>query len=149
VYRSFAQERFEQLSYGGGEWPPISTATMLGRRQGEAVNLVGARKARSTKTGRYTKRPRTLWDTGTLFHALDPVFRNKPGAIQKDIPFGVRVGFGGGKKHPKGKMTVARLAFIHHHGKGRMPQRKLIVTPNARTRALMKRIMTKQLAKMI
>ena len=106
-YRSFARERFVTFSRGGGNWSPLKRK----RRRGEK------------------KRAALLRDTGTLFAALDIQFRNKPGQLQKDLPKGVQVGFGGPARHPKARITIAELAAVHHFGLGRVPAREIIVDP--------------------
>lgn len=68
-----------------------------------------------------------------MFVALDPVFQGKPGQLEKSIPFGIRVGYGGPSRHPKAPMTVADLARMHDQGLGAVPERKIIVEPDDRT----------------
>jgi hypothetical protein len=74
-----------------------------------------------------------LRNTGTLFAALNPVFTRKPGALEESIPFGVRVGYGGPAKHPKGKASIADIAGFHNAGAGHLPRRQIIVPPDQRT----------------
>lgn len=113
-YRSFVRERFDKFSKGGGDWKPLSKRTLAGRRKGKGVGLVAA----------------ILRDTGTLMAALQPTFTRKPGALERDIPFGVRVGFGGPARHKGGKATIADIASFHQEGKGRLPKREIIVDPS-------------------
>jgi hypothetical protein len=118
-YRSYLHERFDSNSKGGG-WPPLAQSTQRRRR--------GARRGAAG--------PRVfslLRDTGTLFNALTPEFSRKPGQLQEDIPFGVRVGFGGPAKHPKGKASIADVAHFHQIGAGPLPVRKIIVEPDDAT----------------
>lgn len=117
-YRSFAQERFDTFSKGGGNWQKLSAATIRGRRGKQ-------------------QRVSILRDTGTLFNALAPTFDGKPGQLQQDIPFGVRVGFGGAAKHPTANATVADIARFHDQGLGRNPQRQIIVKPPSSVTRLM------------
>jgi hypothetical protein len=70
-----------------------------------------------------------LRDTNTMFNALSPVFQGKPGQLQEGIPFGIRVGFGGASRHPKGKATIADIANFHQTGAGYLPVRMIIVAP--------------------
>lgn len=129
-YRAFVQRRFKRNSRGGGGWPPLAASTIR-RRRGKRSKVA------------------ILIDTGTLFRALDPVFNRKPGQIQEDIPFGVRVGYGGPGQHPSGKLTVADIAEFHQKGGGHLPQRKIIVPPDANTTAAMRRDMERALKRMI
>lgn len=128
IYRGFIQERFDKYSKGGGNWRALSPVTIAGRRKGSGVSAVAT----------------ILRDTGTLFVALDPGKLN-PGAIEKHTAFGVTVGYGGSGSHPKGKMTIAKLAAIHDQGLGRMPQRQIIVGPDAKTLKLMTKAMDRAL----
>lgn len=120
-FRSFLQLRFDKFSRGGGNWPRLKKQTIARRRTGR----------RAKKIGRKTS---LLRDTDTMFSALDVRFTSKPGAIEKMVRNGIKVGFGGPAKHPKASMTVAKLAVIHQEGKGNVPQRKIIVGPDRRTK---------------
>jgi len=119
-YRSFSQERFNRYSRGGGGWPDLASST----------------KRRRRKAKRGHQGPRVfsiLRDTGTLFGALDVAFQNQPGALEETIPFGIRVGFGGPARHPKGKATIFDIARFHQEGSGTVPTREIIVDPDQRT----------------
>ena len=107
-YRGFIQSRFIRYSRGGGDWPALKQK----RKRGALAKVA------------------ILRDTGTLLTALDPTFSRKPGALEKNESFGIRVGYGGPGAHPKAPFTVATLAEIHHLGLGRMPKRTLIVPPS-------------------
>lgn len=107
-YRSFLQHRFVGHSRGGGDWQPLKRKRKRGAKRKAAI----------------------LRDTNTMFRVLDPAFKSGPGQLQEELPYGVRVGFGGTGNHPKAEMTVARLAEIHHFGLGHMPERRIIVDPD-------------------
>lgn len=111
-YRAFAADRFIRFSRGGGNWKPLRPSTIRRRRKGKGTGPIAA----------------ILFDTGTLFGALSPVFGRKPGQFEKLIKDGIRVGYGGPGKHSKG-MTVAGIAEIHQEGRGAIPARKIIVDP--------------------
>ena len=128
-YRSFAQERFDQYSKGGGDWPPLSLFTILGRRKGP--------RKRKKETKKPIVKHAILRDTGTLFAALAPTFSNKPGAVEEQIPFGIRVGYGGPIRHGKGAATIAEIAAAHQTGGPKLPQRKIIVDPQGNVIAAM------------
>lgn len=129
-YRSFVRERFDKFSKGGGNWRPLSKRTLAGRRKGKGVGLVAA----------------ILRDTGTLMAALQPTFTRKPGALERNIPFGVRVGFGGPAKHKGGKATIADIASFHQEGKGSLPKREIIVSPSSKVITAMARDMERALS---
>jgi hypothetical protein len=74
-----------------------------------------------------------LRNLGLLFAALSPEFIRKPGQLQEDIPFGVRVGYGGPGKYPGSKASIADIASFHQEGRGRLPVRKIIVPPDDQT----------------
>jgi len=95
-------------SRGGGNWKPLKRKRRRGKRA----------------------RASLLRDTGTLFAALNVVFSGAAGQLQKLIPKGIRVGFGGPGKHPKALITVAELAAVHNFGLGRVPKREIIVDPS-------------------
>lgn len=130
-YRSAMQERFVEQSRGGGEWPPLKEITKQRRRgtqQGPRKKR-GKRGSEHAATGTFA----ILRDTGTLFNALSPAFSGKPGQLQEDIEFGVRVGYGGPMRYEKGKApaTIADIARFHQTGAGRLPIRKILVDPPA------------------
>ncbi len=111
-YRSFVQERFDRFGKGG-EWQDLAPSTKR-RRRGTIFTI--------------------LRDTSTMFGALDTLFSGQPGALEKKIPFGIRVGFGGPGRHKSGgKATIADIARFHQEGVGRLPQRLIIVDPDQRT----------------
>lgn len=113
-YRSFAQERFDTFSKGGGDWPPLKPATVRRRRRGRRKKAA---------------RAAILADTGTLKAALNPVFTGKPGQLQKDLVNGIRVGFGGPGRYPDGT-SIADIAGFHQVGAGNLPVRRIIVDPS-------------------
>lgn len=137
VYRSAMQERFIKFSDGGGDWKPLSRSTLAARRRKKGGRLRSkSGKRRKFKSGSFSllsKRPRILRDTGILFAALSPRFQGSPGALEQDIPFGIRVGYGGGAEHPGSRKSVATIANWHQTGAGRLPRRTIIVDPPGRT----------------
>lgn len=156
VVRGYLQERFVRESRGGGQWRRLSASTLAARRTKKRRRGKDGARRRSIRTVRFatgassqlSAAPRILRDTGTLFRALNPVFSNRPGAIQRDIPFGVRIGFGGPDRHADGKVTVAQIARWHQTGAGKLPVRKIIVDPPLRVQAQMARLMQAALDKL-
>lgn len=144
-YRAFIRERFDKFSKGGGDWAPLAESTKNQRRSGIKKPTVPRRSKYKTSKAfmnakkRYTKKKEAfkkkrrftiLRDTGTLFAALSPTFNNAPGAIEKKVPFGIIVGYGGSHNHPKGKATIADIASFHQTGNSRLPKREIIVQPS-------------------
>jgi hypothetical protein len=129
-FRAYIRERFVEFSRGGGDWAPLADSTKR-KRRGPRKGAKGART--------YS----ILRDTGTLLNAVDPTFSGKPGQLQEDIPFGIRVGYGGPARHPKGKATIADIAAFHQVGSGTLPCRKIIVAPSAGVQQQMKSDMQK------
>lgn len=134
-YLGFARRRYVRFSRGGGDWPPLAPATVRKRRKGKTGKLgVDAKR-----TG---GRVAILRDTGTLLHTLDVDRQDN----RRGIRGGVEVGFlptkpakqrQGGGILPVSGLTIAELASYHQHGKGHLPQRKVIVEPDDRTVELM------------
>jgi hypothetical protein len=121
-YRSFVQQLFDNNSKGGGGWASLAASTKARRRKARRGRVRGVARSFSI-----------LRDTGLLFAALTPTWTRKPGAIQQDIPFGVRAGYGGPARHPGGKASIADIAGFHQTGAGRLPKREIIVDPDQRT----------------
>lgn len=111
-YRAWAQERFDEQSQGGGEWPDLKDSTKEQRRNKDKESIS------------------ILRDTGILYAVLTPAFLGLPGQLEENIAYGVRIGFGGPSKHgDDGTVTVADIASFHHNGEGVLPVRSLIVEP--------------------
>lgn len=121
-YRTFVQRRFHVFSRGGGDWPPLKN-----ERRHKRDSRAARRKERK---GKKPKRASILIDTATLFRALDPEFRGQPGATEDMRIWSVVVGYGGPAKHPKAKVTIAKLAAWHDQGAGHLPKRQIIVPPS-------------------
>ncbi len=145
IFRGAMQERYLALSaggtVGGTKWAKLSPATIDRRR----IKAGGRLRTKSGKRRRFRRgassavgrRPRILRDLGILFASYTPDLSRKPGQYEKRIIDGLRVGIGGSGQHRGAKMTVGRLAVIHHEGKGRNPARPLIARPSRRTWAKM------------
>lgn len=121
VYRQYLRLRYLRYARGGGNWPPLKPATIRRRRgRGNKVSI--------------------LIDSGTMIGAFQPAFAGKPGQLQEDVPFGVRVGVGGGE-HPHAHISIRELIRIHHFGLGNVPAREIVVPPDDDTTKTMKRLM--------
>lgn len=120
-YESFIRKRFIKLAKGGADadgysWPKLSPMTIAGRRKGKG------------KSGNVE----ILRDTGTLLNALTI---GAPGNHFNPLKDGFEYGFGGSAKHPSG-FTITDLAIAHDEGKGRLPERKILVPPDQETMTL-------------
>lgn len=154
-YRGYTRQRFVNNSKGGGDWKQLRPSTIARRRKGERVQgrrrtsasqkILEQRGGLSVAVGGVA----ILRDTNTLFAAMDPQ-PGKPGSIEQDIPFGIRVGYGGPHRHPSGKATIADIALFHQTGvPGRMPARPIIVEPDKRVIAGMADDMQRAMNRML
>lgn len=160
LYATAMDRRFGQQSRGGGEWPPLTEATILRRRmgkgggtRGQAVRRAfrGLRRARTAegirkKAARVSKLTSMagvsiLQDTGTLRAGITVGF------ALDDIPNGVRYGFAG--PHPKKGVTLAKLATWHHTGAGRLPVRRILVAPDELTQNRMAGVIRRAARRML
>lgn len=105
-YLASMKRRYMRNSRGGGDWPALDARTVSRRRQGSST---------------------ILYDTGTLVGALD-IGAN--GNLFKYVRGGVRVGFGGHARHPKGRATIADIGRFHDGGEGNLPERRIIHKPD-------------------
>lgn len=139
-YRSFAQERFDVYSKGGGDWPPLAPSTIARRRTGKkrskkskklerAYRRAGLADIANQLSSAYSKKVSILRNTGTLFAALSPTFQGAPGAVEREGLYEIEVGFDGPAKHPTGKATIADIASFHQNGGPRLPKRQILVDP--------------------
>lgn len=158
IYGGEMSERFVRMSQGG--WPPLKQSTIERRRHGYRTMT---RKGTWSKGKRYGRGKRALAaaiasgggqvmilrDTGTLFNVVGANFVGAPGAMRQDIDYGVRVGFGGPGRHPRGRASVADIATFHQFGLGRNPRREILVAPQQRTLDTMARAMENGLAEAV
>jgi len=131
-YLGFTRRRFVRYSRGGGDWPPLSPATIAQRRGPKR-----RRKKRKTHGTATTTRGSAgvvaiLRDTGTLFNALTI---GAPGNLFERVGKGINVGFGGPARHPKGGEAIASIATKHQFGDPaqHLPQREILVEPDQAT----------------
>ena len=121
IYGAFLTRRYFLFSQGGGDWRPLKPATLHAK---ERKGLL----------------PFILRATDLMFQSFAPAFAAKPSPIGKDVPFGVRVSFAGGmhQLYPGTTKTVAEVAMYHQQGGDTLPQRKIIVPPDAETKKAMR-----------
>ena len=148
LYRSAMKERFVEYSRGGGDWPKLKASTIRGRRRGRGRRVTTRRpgQRRSTRTVA-AGQVAILIDTATLIGGLDPMFQPSKGAIERPIKDGLTVGYGGSAGHPRGRMTIAAIANIHHGGTATIPARPIIVPPSPPVAQQMADLMNVGLAK--
>lgn len=130
VYLDFVRRRFVKQSSGGGDWEPLSAATISRRRKGKS------RAGGSTKI---------LRDTGTLLGALSV---GKPGNLFKHEAIGIRVGFDEGQRSSEYGVSIGELAKWHNLGMG-VPQRAILVRPDPQTSRRMLGVAQRQVTKLL
>lgn len=118
IYTAFIRRRFVGASRGDGTWPPLAESTIRRRRRQSDV---------------------ILRDTGLLFSQLAPEFVSlAPYTQPSAYKFEAVASFGGTGRYPDGVSTTEVLMF-HQLGGGRLPQRKILVDADERTREQMRR----------
>jgi len=140
-YLTFTKREFRKNSKGGGEWPPLKS---ISYRRAMGSNLLttksgrrrGAKRQASMKQRYAAARAKVkiLIDTGTLFKALSI---HMPGNLFRHITEGIRVGFAGVKGHKGTSLTIRAIAMKHQTGKGKLPKRKILHSPDAQLRTQM------------
>jgi hypothetical protein len=124
---SFLQRRFNKFSRGGGNWKPLKKATIARRKKPAKGKKGGSRVAA------------ILVDTRSVFNALKP---GKKGnlfiAFKRFRRSGIRVGYNEQDKHSGGQ-TIHDIARYHNYGLGNLPERKIIVQPDAKTKTKIKK----------
>ena len=123
-YLTFIRRRYVRYSRGGGDWKPLAPSTVRKRRGGRAMVLV---------------------DLGILLGALTI---GQPGNLFKRIRGGIRVGFGGPSRHPKGGVSIADIAKFHDQGMGNNPKREIIAEPSAQVVKAMQGDMTRAITRL-
>lgn len=134
-YRGFSRERFERFSKGGGDWPALKASTIARRRHGGKGRFKRGRKALAKAKQGGGGQVSILWDLGQLIGVLSAIFARLPGQLERAVPFGILVGFGGpARKKTRGgktqKATIAEIASYHQEGKGNLRVRKILVDPS-------------------
>jgi len=111
-YKKYAMAQYNRNSSGGGAWPPLKEP--IRKRVKKRSRLI-------------------LRDSDTMRATLEPIPTleryPKPGIGTKRLPRGVVIGFEGGGKHPYSKLSIAKLATVHHLGRGKVPVRTILVDP--------------------
>jgi hypothetical protein len=119
IYRSYVRQRFAKFSRGGGDWAPLSAATLAGRRKGKGSGNAAI-----------------LRDTGAMFASLNPSLGS--GGLLQSIPrpMGFTAVLGGSQTYKSGP-TLTEVASYHHHGDGNLPERVILAQPDRATIANM------------
>lgn len=128
IFGAFIRTRFVRASRGDGTWPPLSPGTIRRRRKGKGSGS-----------------PSILRDTGLLFSHVVPTFQGL--AVQDHAPkFEATISFGGDATYPDG-YTTSEIASFHQTGGGNLPQRKIIVPPDVKTKDQMAKVAKTIIAK--
>lgn len=107
-YEVFTRRRWAKQ--GDGRWPALAPGTIKARRgSGKGAKI--------------------LRDTGALFGATAI---GSGGNVAKEGK-GCSVDYGFSGTSHDGGVTMAELAEIHHHGKGNVPARPILVQPDRKT----------------
>lgn len=111
TYRAFTRLRWRKFSRGGGNWKPLARATV--KRKGH---------------------DRILFDTELAYDSVSPEFE-EVFSIQpnKRTQYKAVVTFGSREVYPSG-ITVNQVMSYHQEGTSRMPARKVLVSPDTRTK---------------
>jgi hypothetical protein len=132
IYAAFIRRRFVSASRGDGTWKALSESTLRGRKN------------------KNKSRVAILRDSGLLFSQLHPTFQAVYSGSGYAPKFGALVSFGGNESYPDG-LTVTDVMTFHQTGGPNLPQRKIIVQPDAATSARMaadaKRLVVDELKK--
>lgn len=131
MYSSWIRRRFLRYARGAGTWPPLSPRR-LRERQGKS--RAGASKRKRGKIS--VRGVEILRDTGRLYNSLSlgqgaNTFRKVRGGVQ----FGIQ----GPGSYPKSGAKIRDVAQWHQSGAGKLPQRKILVHPDRKTKARMTR----------
>lgn len=139
IYRSWTKLRWIKYSRGGGDWKGLSASTLAKRRKGtdRSLGRVKPRRGKKLAPGQRkrlrenaTRSASILIDTATMIAAVDPGAGPDKGGLTQDIPYGIRVGIGGGPRHKGAALTIGQLAAIQHNGNKTIPARPIIVQPD-------------------
>ena len=158
---AFTRRRFAKLSKGGGgEWAPLAPSTIAGRRKGKGSGSPNILRDTGTLFGALTvglpgnvskNIPKGVEDGvgggpshGGVLRAskLDRFRKGKVYAKASigDITSRKKAARALAKVRGStraGGLTVGQLAVIHHFGLGKVPARRIVVTPDAETRGSM------------
>ncbi len=107
IYTTFVLRDFDKKSRGNGKWRKLKPKT-IERKRSSAI-LVNKRVLRIGLATSIMIRTQTVPRLTIIAY------------------------FGGRKRHRDSKMSIARLADIHHLGLGRVPVRRILVTPDKPT----------------
>lgn len=114
TYLLFIRKRFIAAARGNGTWRPLAPATVQARR----------RKRRG--------RVLILRDTDLMFENVTPEFTQVYMGVQNKPKFSATIKPGENAQYPDGK-SVREVMLYHQLGGPNLPQRKVIVPPDAAT----------------
>jgi hypothetical protein len=124
ILSRFLTRRWMLFSHGGGNWPDILPETRARKVKRGLLNLI-------------------MRATDSMFQAFALSSEGKPGTLSEEVPFGVRLGFGGGLDypHPGSGTSMAKIAMFHQTGAHPNRVRKIIVPPDTTTTQKMREVM--------
>lgn len=131
IYTAFIRRRFVKASRGDGTWPDLAPSTKARRRKG--------RKGKADAVA-------ILRNTGLLFSQLAPNIEQLTRYVTGNN-FAAYATYGGLQKYPGGKVTVTDVMAFHQEGGPNLPQRKILVPPDAKTKEQMARSAKRIIAK--
>lgn len=130
-YSASMRRRFAANSTGAGGWPPLAVSTLKARRTGKAKKRGSVQFGRG-KDGKtklvFGVKAAILRDTGLLFNAL-----NIYSGGNKIDPIDGGIAFGFSDVPHDTKLSIAKLAAIHHAGTEHIPARPILVAPDLDT----------------
>lgn len=126
MYASYIRRRFVKASRGDGTWPPLAPSTIARRRKNSSV---------------------ILRDTGLLFAHVSPEFMPVTQFTLTGTKFTAAVDFIAEQQYPEAGVTVRDVLGFHQKGGGNLPQRKILVPPDAQTHNKMCAVMKKAIIK--
>jgi hypothetical protein len=123
-------DRIKKIKAGLGRKPSVKGSERLQKAYASHEAKHKARVKAQQKLEAGIASIAILIDTATMIAGVNPVLDTGKGALEKDIPGGIRVGYGGPAPHPgggKGPKTIADIASYHHEGNAHLPKRQVIV----------------------
>jgi hypothetical protein len=119
-FEAWLRRRFDRLSRGGGEWPPLAPSTLRRKLASGRTTISSGRRVNNR--ARTAAAGRILVETGALRESLEFSGKNH---VRMSIPNGIRTG----SKDPK-------IAY-HQFGTSRIPARTVYVPPTPEVARLM------------
>jgi hypothetical protein len=138
-FGAFIRRRFNIFSRGGGDWPALALSTVQGRRKGRKKadtkrSSLARSKGKLVSAGRSVS---ILRNTGLLFAHIAPDFMPVTHFASSGTRFTATVSFQAAKQYPGSKTTTTDVLIFHQRGGPKLPQRKILVPPDSKTKQQM------------